>query len=251
VIASARKEVEARVVEAATAAGFPLPPGQLIPGEEPDFKVVGEFGRIGLEVTHVVPLPRNDSFNSALAENAHYQRVVTDAEAIYKQKPNAPAVKVTVGFWYFTKERGKKRRMAEELARFAFDHVPTASEPVHTFTRHDEIPDGFCVISIVLGTGTWFCGDDVTLTVQGIYETVGNRINEKDRRVATYRKNCPDAAIWLLMYSDLSIPGGIVIPDGFEKWTVQFEFDRVFLFSELSHAVVETSKPQAQREATA
>lgn len=225
--------------------GFPLPPGELVPCEEPDFQVVGDFGRIGLEVTHAVPLPRNDSFNSALAENAHYERVVAGAEAIYRAKLNAPAVKVTVGFWHFKNERGTRRRMEEELAQFVIDHVPDESEQVSTFTRHDSIPDGFCVISIARDEGKWFCGGDVTLTVSGIYETLANRISEKNQRIATYRENCPDIPIWLLIYSDLSIPGGLYVPHDFENWSAPFEFDRVFVFAPLSNSLVEISNSNA------
>jgi hypothetical protein len=237
-----KKELETRAVEAAQSAGFPLPAGQLIPDERPDFRIVGDFWRLGLEVSHVVPPPRNESFKSARAEEAFYQRVVRGAEALYRRKLGVPAVKVTAGFWYFTWDNTTEGRMIRELAQFALDHRPADSTDIRTYVLRDRLPDGFSVLSIAPGPGTWLCNSDVTLTLSGIHGVVESRISEKNKRIAAYRRNVPGAPIWLLLYSDMSIAGGIVIPHEMEKRPMRFDFDRVFLFAPLSNGVVEISR---------
>lgn len=241
-VALNKKDLEVRAVEAARSAGFPLPAGQLIPDERPDFRIVGDFGRLGLEVSHVVPLPRNASFKSARAEEAFYQRVVCRAEARYRQELDVPAVNVTACFWYFERDNTTERRMIRELAQFVLDHRPADSTDIRMYARRDQLPQGFSVIGIAPGTGTWFCSSDVTLTPEGVYGAVSSRISEKNRRIATYRRNVPGAPIWLLLYSDMSIAGGIVIPHGMEKQKMRFEFDKVFLFAPLSNDVLEISR---------
>jgi hypothetical protein len=245
VTAFSKKGVETRAVEGARSAGFPLPAGRLIPDERPDFRIVGDFGRLGLEVSHVLPPPRNASFKSARAEEAFYQRVVREAETLYRRKLGLSAVKVTVGFWYFTWDRTTERRMIRELAEFVLDHRPADAADIRTYVLRDQVPHGFSVISIAPGTGAWFCSSDVTLTLNAIYGAVESRISEKNRRIASYRRNVPDAPIWLLLYSDMSIAGGIVIPHEMEKRPMQFDFDKVYLYAPLSHGLVELSRAAA------
>jgi hypothetical protein len=242
VISRTQKDLETRAVEAARSAGFPLPAGRLIPDERPDFRIVGGFGQIGLEVSHVLPPPRNESFKSARAEEAFYQRVVREAEVLYRRKFGVPAVKVTAGFWYFTWDNTTERRMIRELAQFVLDHRPADSNDIRTYMLRDRLPDGFSVVNITPGPGAWFCSSDVNLTLSGIHGVVESRISEKNRRIAAYRRNVPDAPIWLLLYSDMSIAGGIVIPHEMEKRPMRFDFDRVFLFAPLSKRVVEISR---------
>lgn len=237
-----KKNFEARAVEAARSAGFPLPTGQSIPDERPDFRIVGDFGCLGLEVSHVVPPPRNASFKSARGEEAFYQRVVREAETLYHRKLDAPAIKVTVGFWYFTWDDTTERRMIRQLAQFVLDHRPADSTDIRTYMRRDRLPDGFSIISIAPGPGAWFCSSDVVLTLSGIYSAVESRISEKSKRIAAYRRNVPGAPIWLLLYSDMSIAGGIVIPHNMGKQPMQFDFERVFLFAPLSNGMVELSR---------
>jgi hypothetical protein len=241
VVTLPKKFLETRAVEAAQSAGFPLPAGQMIPDERPDFRIVGEFGRLGLEVSHVVPPPRNASFKSARAEGAFYQRVVRGAEGLYRLKFGVPAVRVTAGFWYFNRDRTTERRMIRELVQFVVDHPPADTTDVRTYMLRDRLPHGFGLISIAPGPTVWFCSSDITLTLDGIYAAVESRITEKNRHITAYRRNVPGAPIWLLLYSDMSITGGIVIPHDMEKQRIAFDFDRVFLYAPLSNRVLEIS----------
>src|ERR1700739_3682475 len=102
-----KKECELRVLAAARSASSFFPSGEIVNGETPDFRIKGETATVGIELTELLPLPRNDSFNSTLAEESLRRDVVRLAEEDYYRTPGVTAVKVTVYFWDV--ERGKNR----------------------------------------------------------------------------------------------------------------------------------------------
>jgi hypothetical protein len=233
-----QKDEELRVVEAARRVGLPLPIGQLISREEPDFEIYTESGPLGLEVTEVLPPPQNASFTSSLAVAAMQSNIVRQAENDYRRIPSALPVKVAAYFWNIERKRGEERRMARELVQFVIAHRP-ASDRVATFTRMNGIPDGFGVVSIVAEDGKWYAGGRNSLTLSGLEAAFAERIAEKNKRVPVYQRNLPGVPIWLLLYSGAGLPGGIEMFVGIERSPVAFDFDRVFFYSALAGRVME------------
>lgn len=233
-----KKETELLVLAAARSACSIFPSGEVTVGESPDFRIAGETGIVGVELSRVLPPPRNSSFNSPLAEESLHQDVTRLAEEYYYRTPGATPVKVTVYFWDVERSRNGKREMAQALSAFVMSHRQQAN-PVATFDRHDEIPDGFGVISIVSDAGTWFCGESVGNSVSGIHRELSTRIAVKNSRVPNYRVNLPDSPIWLLLHSGIAVPESVPIPWGIADWTFEFDFDRVFWLDCLMSKVVE------------
>jgi|SRR6185312_1959517 len=234
-----QKQEEVWAVYAARAAGLPLPNGQIISREKPDFEVHAENGPLGLEVTEVLPPSPHPSFTSGLAIAATETRVIAQAEAMYRGIPGAPAAKVTVCFWDVERSRGDGRRIARELAQFVIANRPTSDGGVATFERIDGIPEGFGVVSIVAEDGKWSGGGRNSLTLQGLQAAFAERIADKNQRISVYRRNVPSAPIWLLLYSRASLPGGIETFVGIEKSPIPFGFDHVFFYSALAGRVIE------------
>jgi hypothetical protein len=236
-----KKMMERRVIELAWRAGLPLPPGELVDREIPDFQIGIGPGLVGIEVTAVTPPPRHPSFNSPLAECDKYGGVIRKAESQYRRIAGGVPVKVTAYPWEMERTRGMEREMVRELVDFVRAHSHQAT-PVATYQRRNQLPRGFGVVSIAAGTEPWFSGASGSQTVAGIYNELSRRIAEKNARLPTYRQNLQSAAIWLLLYSGVAVSNGIEIPHGIQEWRPPFEFDRVFLFAALAGHVMEISK---------
>jgi hypothetical protein len=240
-----KKIVERRIIELARRAGLPLPSGELVDRERPDFQIGTDPALLGIEVTAVNPPPRHPSFNSPLAECDKYEGVIRTAEANYARIPGAVPVKVTAYPWEIERTRGMESEMACELVDFVRAHSHEAA-PVATYQRRDRLPRGFGIVSIAASAGPWFSGDSRSLTAAGIYDELSHRIAEKNERLPTYRHNLPATSIWLLLYSGAAISNGIEIPYGIEEWHPPYDFDRVFLYSTLHGRVVEICKAARQ-----
>jgi hypothetical protein len=103
-----KKQRELRAFSAACDAGLPIFAERVdAAGEEPDLRVWTKNGLVGIEVSEVMPLPRNASFNSSLAETIHHEDSVSLAERMYYANQNALPVKVTTYPWEI--ERTKKK----------------------------------------------------------------------------------------------------------------------------------------------
>jgi hypothetical protein len=106
-----KKIVERRIIQLARRAGLPLPSGELLDREQPDFQIGTDPALLGIEVTAVIPPPRHPSFNSPLAECDKYEGVIRTAESNYARIPGAVQVKVTV-------YRGRLREREEWNAKW-------------------------------------------------------------------------------------------------------------------------------------
>jgi len=238
------KEIESRALLAAHRAGFPLPSGEIIPGEEPDFRIATETGTLGIELTEVLPPPRNESFRSPVAEEDLHKSAVEIAEKDYSMAGGLP-LKVRAYFWDIERGRNKKREMAQRLACFVKSHCSEAT-PVATFTRRDKLPEGFGVISIDSNPGPWWGGESVGNTLEGIYQQLAARIAAKNKLVPTYRKNLPPGTeVWLLLYSTAAVSRSIPVPRGIDEWEFHFDFDRVYWFSCLEGQFVEIRRAES------
>jgi hypothetical protein len=246
-IALEKKALESRVIHAAQCAGFPLPTGELVEREEPDFEVRSDRGTVGIELSVVLPPPRHASFNSPLAEEDFYEKAIRQAETEYSNIPGALPVTVSAYPWQTARERGKHRKMARELVAFVSAHAHEAKQ-VALFDRRDQLPEGYGVINIVAEPGRWDAGGSGSFTVDHIYGELTERITAKNALVPAYRRNLPGSQIWLLLYCGAAVSDGIQIPYGIEQWSTPFDFDCVFFFSALSGSVVEIGKATSERE---
>lgn len=231
-----KKQRELRAFAAACEAGLPITRLDTVADDKPDIRVLTAQGMIGIELSEVTPLPRNPTFNSSIAEAANHEASVRFAEQIYYKNKNAMQVKVTAYPWDVVRTRNIKRNMGYELANFVEAHCSEAT-PTKTFVRLHGIPDGFGVVSIHAGPGSWFAPQSTGYTSDGIYSQVANRIADKDALLSTYRANLKNAPIWLLLFSCFG--RGVSMPHGIREWRYPFGFDRVFFYAEQSKCVEE------------
>jgi hypothetical protein len=229
---------ELRAFAAACEAGLPIKPLDVVAGDKPDLRLLTAQGPVGIELSEITPLPRNPTFNSSVAEAANHEASVRLAEKIYYKNKNAMQVKVTTYPWDVVRTRNRKREMGDELASFVTAHCDEA-RPTKTFGRICGIPDGFGVVSIHADFGSWFAGQSVGVTVDGIYAQLANRIAAKDALLSTYRANLPDTPVWLLLFSCWEVARSVSMPHGIREWTYPFGFDRVFFHAASSQCVEE------------
>jgi hypothetical protein len=243
-MAAMKKEIEERALAAACRAGLIVPRGEVISCEEPDFRIESETEVLGIELTELLPPPKNESFSSPAAEESFHKDVVNIAELMYYRMPGALPLRVTAYFWNIKRGKNKKREMAEALVGFVKSHRAQAA-PVVTFEKRNDLPDGFSVISIDSNPGCWWSGESVENTLYGIRQQLASRMAAKNKRVSRYRETLPNLPIWLLLYSGAEVSRSIEMPHGIGEWSFPFDFDRVFFFSSLSNRVEESANRTA------
>ena len=233
-----KKQRELRAFAAACDAGLPILAEDVGPGEEPDLRVTTANGIVGIEVSEVLPLPRNASFKSSLAEASLQEDSVRLAEQTYYAAEDAIPVQVTVYPWNVERKRNQKRKMADALASFVKAHCHEAT-PVKLFERIDGIPEGFGVVNICSTPGPWHSGKSTVVTFDGIYRQLGDSIEAKNELLPQYRANLPNTPVWLLLYSCWDVARSVPMPHGIREWSVPSGFDRIFFFSSSSQCVEE------------
>jgi hypothetical protein len=238
-----KKQRELRAFSAACEAGLPILAEKVLPGEKPDMRIMTAAGIVGIELREVLPLPRNASFNSPLAEASLQEDSVRLAEQAYYAAQDAMPVRVTVYPWDVERTRNRKKEMADALANFVKAHRHEAT-PVKSFERIDGIPEGFGVVNICSTPGPWQSGKSFGTTFDEIYSQLASGIAAKDNLLSTYRANLPNVPIWLLLYSCFDVPRGVPMPHGIREWSYPFGFDRVFFFSSLSVCIEEIHRRQ-------
>lgn len=98
--------------------------------------------------------------------------------------------------------------MAHQLVEFVKANVHQA-RPIASFGA-GQLPEGFGSLSVVAESGNWWTGEGGNITLTDIREALDSRISSKNKLVPTYRKNlAPDAQVWLLLYSAVSISRGM------------------------------------------
>lgn len=233
-----KRQRELRAFAAACEAGLPIMPLDVDSSDKPDLRVSTATGMVGIEVSEVLPLARNPSFNSSLAEARNHEASVRLAEQTYYEDEDATPVNVTAYPWNIERTRNTKRAMADELARFVKAHCHEAT-PVKTFGRVCGLPEGFGVVSICSIPGPWFSGQSVSVSLDDIYSQLADRIASKDTLLPTYRANLPNTPIWLLLYSCWEVARSVPMPGTIREWAYPFGFDRVFFFASSSQCVKE------------
>jgi hypothetical protein len=196
---------------------------------------------VGIELSEILPLPRNASFNSPLAEASLQEDSVRLAEQAYYAAQDAMPVQVTVYPWDVERTRNKKREMADALASFVKSHRHEAA-PVKLFERIDGIPEGFGVVNICSTPGPWRSGKSTVVTLDGIHHQLRDSIKAKNELLPQYRANLPNAPIWLLLYSCWDVARSVPMPHGIREWSFPTGFDRIFFFASSSVCVEEINR---------
>jgi hypothetical protein len=235
-----KKALETCALAAARDAGVPIPYSE-VPGEEPDFTF--NERRLGIEVREAIR-PASSNFGIVpAAEETFHQEILQMAHAKYFALPSAVPVKISV---YFANARGvkrDKRQMAHALAEF----ISTNAEQAARFKGFyaPAVPEGLSFVGIEGEPGDWWTGEGGGVSLSNIWESLDTAISEKNKLVPKYRSNlAPDAPVWLLLYSTVSISRGFPIPHGIENRKFNFDFDRVFWFVSLGARFVEIQKTE-------
>jgi hypothetical protein len=234
-----KKEAERRVLIAARKAGAPFPDGETA-GEEPDFRFQTTTGTLGVEISEVLrPASSNDGILPAEAE-AFHQSIVRKAQESF-QTTNTEPTQVSV---YFSNPRGKKQsrqRLINLLVESVRQHRRQANPAV--VLKGKELPDGFEHVLITAVPGEWWCGEYGGINLSEIRPELDAKIAAKNLLVPQYRANLPpDAQLWLLLFSRVTVARSVPIPSGIEDWKFPFEFNRVFWFACLENEVVEIQR---------
>jgi hypothetical protein len=234
-----KKATETRVLTAARDAGVPIPLGE-VPGEEPDFTFSDR--RLGIEVREAIRLASSNHGIVPDAEEAFHQDILQIAEAAYFSTDRAKPARVSV---YFAPARGVKRDK-REMAQTLVEFVRAKVGAIQTFAVFDrDLPEGFNHIVISAESGEWWTGEGGGVSLADIWQSLETAINEKNKLVPKYRTNlAPDAQVWLLLYSTMSISRGLHIPHGIESRKFNFDFNRVFWFVSLGARFVEIQKAE-------
>lgn len=234
-----RKEQEERALLAAVKAGLPLHVSCITHREKPDFQVESEEGVLGVEVSKVLPLPRNSSFSSPVAEQDQHRKTVSIAEAEYYRLRDSIPVHVTVYFWDVERGARVEKRMADELVDFVRSHPP--GNRASTFGRL-HLPDGFGTVNIAPGREPWHSWESVGQRLSDAHKQIAARLAQKNKKFSGYRANFPNSPVWLLLYSGLEVSEGVWMPRDISDYELAFDFDRVFFYSSLSGSVREISR---------
>jgi hypothetical protein len=238
-----KKVVELRVLKAARSAGIPIPPRE-ISGEEPDFRFNTASGTLGIEVSEILrPASSNDGIVPVQEEHFHRQ-IMGAAEKMYYGFARAVPVHVSV---YFASARGKrqdKEAMVLALAEFVRANADKANPFASAY--QPEVPEGFNTITIsqlLPHKDEWWWGEHGGYGPQHVYEQLDLRIAEKNSRLPTYRRNLGEgAAVWLLLYSDMTVARGMSVPHGIDERGFKYDFDHVFWFLCFGSEVVELKR---------
>lgn len=240
-----RDEYEPRVLEEACSCGFPGPfaKWKKREGPGPDFEHIEK--PLGLELTLLIPRPGHPSFESPLAEWATLLRAIKSAEHIYYRNHQARPVEVIGYQWPFERAPKKEDEIAHDLAEFVRVHCDRAV-PFAMFTRHDDLPDGFGVITIRVGGGCWDGRASTGSSALCTPHLLAERISAKNEKLTTYRKNLLNSPIWLLIHSGVDVSGGVYMPSNIGDWSFSFDFERVFFYASLNSRVEEIRRSRGR-----
>jgi len=238
-----KKMIERWFLEAARRASAVIPDGTIEDFEEPDFKIETATGPLGVEATEL--LRSGGGRSSPVAEERSHQDVIRIAEELYYRTPRVTSVRVLVRFWNVEGASRGKRDMAQALVEFVKSNSRRAT-PYATFSSRGNLPKGVDVIHIDTTGEHWTSGESACMTAPEIYEQLAFRISAKNKLLPRYRAKLPHSAIWLLVYSSVTLSRGVPIPHGMSKWTYPSDFEKVLFFSCLDAETVEIPKGDSQ-----
>ena len=200
-----------------------FPPGELLDFEKPDFVLVDDDDRIGIEITELFQPPKHGSKFGPHVVAKFHRDVMEIAD---RRAQSLPPCDVLVYFW----DR-QHQHDAEATAQALIDFVQ--SHGCGSYGLLDGIPYGFGVVRIAEPLANqiprWYClptGETLVAT----YEMIQQVISEKNRLVPSYRLKVP--RVWLLIachFADFA--NNFDVPDDNDTWRFDFAFDKVLLLS--------------------
>lgn len=232
-----KKEMEKCALNAARKAGAPIPVGE-VEGEEPDFRF--QKPPLGIDVSELLR-PACTNYGILPLEQEKFRLRILETVRQECMKSGIPPIYVHV---YFTDPKGKKQDK-QELTKSLIDIVKSN---YHRATPYwslagPNLPEWFEQVQIWSGDGEWWSATIGRLSVSQIPLHLASCIAAKETKLPAYRKNLSSSAqVWLLLYSGVTIPRSVNIPQGIREWKFSFEFDRVFWFSFLENEVVEIQR---------
>lgn len=207
-----------------------FPRGEICPDEQPDFRVKGANGDVGIEVTDFYREMSSHIRPPLQARESARHKIKEKAKRIYDQK-GLPSLYVHVHFDFgFHCEKSAVCAFAERLAHLAERSV--REQKAHWIWRRDEIQlNGVHSLSIQrtkLAKSYWsaplasFVPEVSPAQLQSI-------LDKKSNLCAQYRKKC--GKVWLVIVMNRFDPASFaVIPQRISDHPFAHDFDSVFLF---------------------
>jgi hypothetical protein len=239
-----KERVERYVLGIAREVGIPIPNGET-KDEEPDFRFENWDPPLGIELSEILRPAESNHGLLPVAEEKRHRAIVATAQKIYRSDPSAIPVKVNV---YWEGARGQLLNWDETtaaLVAFVRNNAHLA-DPIKTFEQPG-IPKGLFSITMMADRPSeWRSGECSGYELGHVKPQVELSIAKKDKRVAAYRLKMSAAAhLWLLLYSDIAICRGMMIPAGADEWQIASQFDRVFWVDLLERSWIELKGARA------
>jgi hypothetical protein len=210
-----------------------LPGAEIRDSESPDFVIVTNAGRIGIEVTQLYRSPDAGRFPLKKVETFR-ESIVHRARDIYTQR-GAPTVDVGVLFSDNFQGRQDREAIAEKLATFVQQVYPV-EEPWVIVWNDDvgiSMPEELERVRIITerkaATGSWL------MTQSGWLPKLDRSLlqkafDAKNPRVSAYREKAKQ--VWLLLMLDaFYFSSSFSVPEEVVTQPYRSGFDQAFLFS--------------------
>jgi hypothetical protein len=242
-----KERVEKLVLDAARAAGAPIPNGETRgKPPAPDFWFGTDGTGLAIEVTELLcPTGTHRSTHKSaplpVEREKFHGEVVRLAQQLYYAENGVETVRAHV---VFTNARGR-RQDKKVMAQLLRDHVKADRQWAGSGRGSDRppLPEGFTSISAFADVGDWWSDECVSYAIDDIHKQLAERIAEKNKNVLTYRTHLPvGAEIWLLIYTGVGVTRSVPVPCGIEQWKVPFDFNRVLWFVFEEQRVIELQR---------
>ena len=254
-----KKNSERRILEAARAICPLFPSGEIELSERPDLLIRTDTGSLGIEITELLR-PKVGKSLRPVENEAFHRKVLRLAEKNYDSAPDAKPVWVGAAFldeeqcshenpegWSRLNDQktgNKAEKMSKALAEFVERRVLRGICPV-TFSKRempgesddDVLPTGFEAIGIsTFGLPLWTSCESASLCPLKP-DQLDLAIQKKNKLLPQYRHSVPGTPIWLLISS--RVARGVPIHPSVTEWKFAFDFEKVFLFSEMDNQIFE------------
>jgi hypothetical protein len=225
-----------------TCSDFPL--GMITDSEEPDFVIDNGAAAIGIELTELYrEAPESGRPMQAWEKLAEV--LVEEACSIHKLR-GGPVLTVRVEFDLGSKfGRARRSEVASKLAELVLASCPAIGDDVKLENEYDDLdafPEEITRIRIqrspYRSRAHWSAPRAAFIPRLNV-ELLQERIDEKNKRAAVYRKRTPE--IWLVVIYNLSLS----LASSFERCgeaftqTYRSDFDRTFMLDAFGRSSVE------------
>jgi hypothetical protein len=240
---SQKKQIERWTLEQLRALLPSFPPGDVIPGEEPDFTLVLDDGRkVGVELTelHRKVLPGKIPPQS---QEALKHRAVKRAQDIYDSTKN-PYLHVSVHFANIELSKSDIPRLAQKIADLVGSVIPPPGEArvaEPDYGSQNNFPEEFHRVSaynLPSAERSFFTAPGATWVATLQSDDIRRALSSKDGKYARYRGQTDE--VWLVVSCNTGFMStwfeGV---DQFHERVFETKFDRVFILSLFDGRVIE------------